>query len=331
MKDSFIFYASFDEALRELPDKSRLRIYDAITDYALRGVEPELKGIEKAVFSLIKPQVKANNQRYENGCKGGAPKNNQNAKKFVLESDKKTTEKQPNEEKKQPKNNQKQPNENENENENDTPFLFPPQGEKKTTFADDFFAKYPRYAKDRDKMRLDVKYDVLIAEFERSKYLRSLYTVKQINELYPLIINGEFRDQDKPTKPDAIAGIEAKAERERWYEARRREAESKAESVLDRFLQDEDFSRIHKRLRTIEYDIAKAEVDADTKKMTKFTQEKARLTMQYRGIIERNGMTEEDLMPIWHCSKCKDTGYLQDGKMCDCYEGGNGNGLGKTG
>ena len=69
-KNSFVFYLSFDEALRELPEKSRLRLYDAITDYALRGKDTVFTGIEKAVFSLIKPQLQANNQRYENGCKG---------------------------------------------------------------------------------------------------------------------------------------------------------------------------------------------------------------------------------------------------------------------
>ena len=68
-KQSFIFYASFYEALQELSDKSRLKLYDAITSYALEGVECDLTGIEKAVFALIKPQLRANNQRYEKGKK----------------------------------------------------------------------------------------------------------------------------------------------------------------------------------------------------------------------------------------------------------------------
>ena len=71
MKDSFIFYASFDEALRELPDKSRLKIYDATTDYALRGIQAEFSGVEKAVFTLIKQQIDNHNKRVENGKKGG--------------------------------------------------------------------------------------------------------------------------------------------------------------------------------------------------------------------------------------------------------------------
>ncbi|MBQ5930517.1 MAG: hypothetical protein IIX02_06980, partial [Clostridia bacterium] len=69
-KNSFVFYLSFYEALRELPEKSRIRLYDAIADFALLGKDTEFTGVEKAVFSLIKPQLQANNQRYENGCKG---------------------------------------------------------------------------------------------------------------------------------------------------------------------------------------------------------------------------------------------------------------------
>ena len=316
MKNSFIFYASFDEALRELPDKSRLKIYDAIADYALRGIiRTDFKGIEKAVYSLIIPQLQANNNRYENGCKGGRPKKTEQ-KPMVLENENqnetnggiaKKTKTKPNE------------NENVNVNVNDnTPLFIPPQGEKKQSAADEFFTLYPRYAKDRAKMRADVDYRRLIEEFGKSKYLRSLYTVKQINELYPLIIAGDYRDKEKE---NPFAGADAKAARERWYAERKAKAENQANKVLERFLQDEEFKRIHKRLRTIELDLAKAECDPKAQKqLVKLTQEKARLTLQYRGIIEKNGMTEEDLLPKWHCWKCKDEGFLTDGRMCDCYE-----------
>ena len=164
-KESFVFYKSFHTALRELPDEIRLKLYDMISTYALFGEELECSGVEKAVFSLIKPQVDANNQRYENGCRGGAPKGNKNAQKKEVVSTKNnraTT-------KKQPKNNQKQPNENENENDNIPPFYSPLNGDEKEKkpFEDDFFAKYPRYAKDRKKMREDVDYKRLIEEFEK--------------------------------------------------------------------------------------------------------------------------------------------------------------------
>lgn len=73
-KESFVFYKSFYDALQDLKDKDRLKVYDAICEMALNGNEKTLTGISKTVFTLIKPQVLANNRRYENGKKGGRPK-----------------------------------------------------------------------------------------------------------------------------------------------------------------------------------------------------------------------------------------------------------------
>ena len=73
-RDSFIFYRSFMECLACFDDQTRLTVYDAITEYALNGSEPELKGGALGIFKLIKPQIDANNRRFENGHKGGRPK-----------------------------------------------------------------------------------------------------------------------------------------------------------------------------------------------------------------------------------------------------------------
>ena len=82
MADSFVFYRSFDEACAELTDEQYGKIMRIINNYALNGTIPDnLSGIEKIVFTLIKPQIDANNQRKTNGCKGGAPSVNNNAKK----------------------------------------------------------------------------------------------------------------------------------------------------------------------------------------------------------------------------------------------------------
>ena len=104
-RESFIFYKSFYESIKELEPLDQVQIYNAIFNYQFEGEESELKGICKSIFTLIIPQLEANNKRYLNGLKGGAPKGNRNATK------------------KQPKNNleltKKQPNENENENDNE--------------------------------------------------------------------------------------------------------------------------------------------------------------------------------------------------------------------
>ena len=66
-KESFVFYKSFFEALKDLKDKERLQVYDAICDLALNEKDTELTGLSKTIFVLIKPQILANTKRYENG------------------------------------------------------------------------------------------------------------------------------------------------------------------------------------------------------------------------------------------------------------------------
>lgn len=65
MKDSFIFYRSFYEALKHLPDKEFKELFLAISEYALNGTEPSLEGSLNALFLLIKPNLDANLKRYE--------------------------------------------------------------------------------------------------------------------------------------------------------------------------------------------------------------------------------------------------------------------------
>ncbi len=124
-RDSFIVYKSFFALIKLLPTAAqRLKMHESIYKYSLSEIEPKFADEDsEAVWSAIMPQLRANNRRYENGLKGGAPKGNDNAKKTTEDS-----------EIKQPKNNlettngydlggneqttKKQPNENENVNDN---------------------------------------------------------------------------------------------------------------------------------------------------------------------------------------------------------------------
>lgn len=66
-RDSFIFYRSFYEAIKEISEEQQLQVYKAISIYALEQEEIELNGVAKAIFSLVKPQLDANYKKYENG------------------------------------------------------------------------------------------------------------------------------------------------------------------------------------------------------------------------------------------------------------------------
>lgn len=117
MKNSFVFYASFYEAISLLPNENQLKVYQAISQFALTEKEPtNLTAIEKAVFILVKPQIIANNERYENGCKGaefgrlgGRPKKKTETPEKPQQNPIGVIVKNPN----------KTPNENDNENENE--------------------------------------------------------------------------------------------------------------------------------------------------------------------------------------------------------------------
>ncbi len=99
-KESFIFYRSFYEAIKDLDCDTKVEIYDAICEYSLNQKETEIEGMGKAILTLIKPQIDANLKRYKNGCFGGRPK----------------TKTKPNENQKETK---PKPNDNDNVNVND--------------------------------------------------------------------------------------------------------------------------------------------------------------------------------------------------------------------
>lgn len=69
IRESFIIYRSFIEALEPLEKDDKLAVYEAISYYALDKKEPKLTGFAKSIFTLIRPQLDANIRKFENGCK----------------------------------------------------------------------------------------------------------------------------------------------------------------------------------------------------------------------------------------------------------------------
>lgn len=83
-RDSFVFYRSYFEIFRDIDQKQKEELIYAICEYGLnrKKINFEDKAIE-TMFKLIKPLLDANYKKYVAGCKGGAPKGNQNAKKKI--------------------------------------------------------------------------------------------------------------------------------------------------------------------------------------------------------------------------------------------------------
>ena len=74
-RESFVFYRSWWEAIKNLPREMQGEVLTAIIEYGLDGVTTEsLKPITSALLAMAKPQIDKNNQRYDNGNKGGRKK-----------------------------------------------------------------------------------------------------------------------------------------------------------------------------------------------------------------------------------------------------------------
>ena len=71
-REGFVFYRSFYEAINCLKKPvEKWAAMEAIILYALDGIESESSGVADMALAFVKPQIDANNRRYENGKMGG--------------------------------------------------------------------------------------------------------------------------------------------------------------------------------------------------------------------------------------------------------------------
>lgn len=103
MRESFIFYRSFYESIRELPPELQVEVIHAISEFALYGNQVEMSPVCKALFTAFCPSIQTAKNRYdacvENGKKGagygslgGRPKT---PKKTPKDSETETPDKTP--------------------------------------------------------------------------------------------------------------------------------------------------------------------------------------------------------------------------------------------
>lgn len=80
----FMFYRSFRDAIRQLPRRQQLALYDAIADYALDGTIPDIDNkIADAMFALMKPSIdRTKKTDLAQPARRGAPVGNHNAAKL---------------------------------------------------------------------------------------------------------------------------------------------------------------------------------------------------------------------------------------------------------
>lgn len=119
MRDSFVFYKSFYDAIEKLPEEYQLEFIKALMDYNFKNEQKEMSPIVEAMFLLVKTNIDKANQRYEasveNGKKGGRPKTKTKPKQNL---------KKPNNNLTKPNNNLNEPKQNLNVYDNDNVYVY---------------------------------------------------------------------------------------------------------------------------------------------------------------------------------------------------------------
>lgn len=127
------------------------------------------------------------------------------------------------------------------------------------------------------------------------------------------------RENYKTYKSETAVAADERSERERYYAARRERAERRAERALSIARKDEEFVRAETDIRKGEIETARAEVfSPEELPRLKEALEQARARRE--SAMLRLHLSERDFLPRYACEKCSDTGFLPDGRLCDCYQ-----------
>lgn len=191
-------------------------------------------------------------------------------------------------------------------NENIIPPFLPPRGEEENPKSL-FFKEFPKLRLGR-RDDSKVNYKLLLTEFKQSSFLQNGYfSMSWVLMHYDEIIAGKFKNQNNESDD-----YEA---RKRWYEERRLKAETTADRARAKAEEDEIFKGLDSEVRklTINVGLLSATDEAAAAELEKELNE---------AIRKRDARLSElglDIEAHYYCEKCKDTGFLPNGKPCDCY------------
>ena len=132
------------------------------------------------------------------------------------------------------------------------------------------------------------------------------------------------KKKSEPTVSKEVAAINARAEREAYYAARKADMEERAERYLLESLQTvPQLKALNKDINLMQPTIAKAEVyNMSTYPILKAKEQ--RLKEERRALMQRFGISEDKFKAEYYakCKLCLDTGFCKDGKGCTCFRKG---------
>ena len=130
------------------------------------------------------------------------------------------------------------------------------------------------------------------------------------------------RDASAPTKPvfrsEAAIAADKRGEREHYYAVLRQRAAERAEKANATAQRDAEYGEADRALKKGEIELARAEAFSPQDLPSLIQKMNAYRTQRKQALL-RLGIREEELSPRYQCDKCSDTGFLPNGKACDCY------------
>lgn len=153
-RKQFTWYRSYYDALKELPAEEFRAIVLAVCAYALDGEEPELSGVARAIFTLIRPTLEVGRSKAENRSRaeqtslsaeqtGNRPEQTKN-KPEQTQNKRKQTDNKPEQTRKE----KEKEKEREKESENDS-YCSPPPPSASKRFVPPTLAEVQSYVAER--------------------------------------------------------------------------------------------------------------------------------------------------------------------------------------
>lgn len=127
--------------------------------------------------------------------------------------------------------------------------------------------------------------------------------------------------QVRPTfKSEKDIAADMRSDREHYYAVLRQKAQEKAESNRRLAESDREFTEADTAIKRGEIELARAEVFSPDRAES-LRRELQEWQQKRKRALTRLSLTEASLQPEYRCKKCSDTGFLPDGRACDCYPG----------
>ena len=150
-----------------------------------------------------------------------------------------------------------------------------------------------------------------VSRFHLDRRLQNLKR-KRKNEQQPSSSAAQLKQQKY------IQDANARADRAKWYAIRRNKAEGRADRIERQAMADPEYKDIFDKLSKAEREAAKAEVRG-LSTLPELERRLKILKENRASVLKRMGLKESDFVPQYYCVSCSDSGYLPNGRACNCY------------